>query len=381
MTRMLPGYVAVSRSLRHALPILLLAGAAFASQASATTYRIVELPLPAEMSGAAIGINAAGEVVGYIRDDNYRRAAVAWDATSHSWRMLPAGSAVESEAYAINDAGDIVGSAQFRGSGQLQDPVLWTPNGTMIRLGELPGGQSNSWAYDINSRGRAVGGVERPRGDLPPDAYHLQRPAIWITPRMVRWLGDGRRGFGGGQARALNDSDTVVGFGSVADGVLHGFRWTPGGSVQDLGDLPGGSDWSYAYDINEVGQVVGTGESEVGSRAVMWDGDGTIHDLGEVSGGSDYGYHADDINNPGEVTGRIHDYADDGFPQGFVWYAGAGMMRIADLIDPLDPLHAKVASGDVRIYINDINDAGLMVGGMAIGASSSSTPIVLEPQP
>ena len=57
---------AVSRSFRHVLAMLLLAGTAVAGDASATTYRVVVLPVPEGASGRAVDINTAGEVAGVV---------------------------------------------------------------------------------------------------------------------------------------------------------------------------------------------------------------------------------------------------------------------------------------------------------------------------
>ena len=67
----------------------------------------------------------------------------------------------------------------------------------------------------------------------------------------------------GSQALAINDAGQAVGF-SIFDGCDYATEWS-GGSAIDLGGLPGYED-SYAYGINEAGQVVGEADFYAPSR-------------------------------------------------------------------------------------------------------------------
>ena len=68
----------------------------------------------------------------------------------------------------------------------------------------------------------------------------------------------GTLGGDGSQAFGLNDRGQIVGAATTADGVSHAFRWDPrSGRMADLGVLPG-HVVSFARDVNELGQVVGT---------------------------------------------------------------------------------------------------------------------------
>jgi len=86
----------------------------------------------------------------------------------------------------------------------------------------------------------------------------------------------------------------------------HAFAWR-GGALQDLGTLPGGDDFSYAFAINQGGQIAGTSENGkpdpvTGNpefHAVLWD-HGNILDLGTFGGVSSF---AADINDRGVVVG------------------------------------------------------------------------------
>ncbi len=66
-----------------------------------------------------------------------------------------------------------------------------------------------------------------------------------------------------------NDGSVVVGYSYSVSG-KEAFRWE-GGSIKGLGDLPGGDSRSHAYSISADGSViVGYGTSASGKEAVCW---------------------------------------------------------------------------------------------------------------
>lgn len=364
---------------RRSLAALVLAGAAVASgTATATTYRIVQLPMTPDIEwGRANAINAAGEVVGYLLNDSSRKFAVTWGSGPYALHVLPIATlpgselrAKSTEAIEISDTGYIVGKQYLVRADSI--PLRWDPGGGTVRVLRPPQGVSaDDEVHDVNSNGIAVG-LRVTAGPNPP----FRRTAIWLTPQLSFSLSSERDGFDDNYANAVNDAGTIVGYAiPLGTTVSHAFRRVADGEMQDLGDLPGGEDHSVALDVNEADQVAGWSTSATGERAILWDADGSMLDLGEISGGSDYSYRAGLLNNTAVVVGSFHDGDRSRY---FVWAADTGMQNLVDMIDPLDPLYPRIASGELQIQINDLNDAGAMVG--AASSSSESIPIVLVPQ-
>jgi probable HAF family extracellular repeat protein len=102
-------------------------------------------------------------------------------------------------------------------------------------------------------------------------------------------------------AYGINDSGQVVGYSATADGSGHAFLWQDG-TMTDLGTLPGDSV-SNAYGINDAGQVIGvsaTVSGEPHAVAVLWQ-NGTMTDLGALLGAPFIAVNG--INDAGQVVG------------------------------------------------------------------------------
>jgi probable HAF family extracellular repeat protein len=101
----------------------------------------------------------------------------------------------------------------------------------------------------------------------------------------------------------INDSNQVVGYAQIRSGEHHAFLYHVG-RLTDLGTLPGGTQ-SYAYAINNLGQAVGASDSSAGAqRAVLFDR-GTLKDLNRlIPAGADWLLtDARDINDAGQIVG------------------------------------------------------------------------------
>jgi probable HAF family extracellular repeat protein len=158
------------------------------------------------------------------------------------------------------------------------------PDYRTVDLGTLGGTLSE--ATGVNERAEVVGYAQT------AVATH---PFLWRQGSMTD-LGVLEAGAGEyGAALGVNDSGQVVGYGMVDAGrAAHAFLWEHG-TLRDLGTL-GGKD-SFAYGINNGGQIVGVSSTADGEQhAFLWQ-HGTMADLG--AGG------AYEINDMGQIVGFI----------------------------------------------------------------------------
>ena len=169
----------------------------------------------------------------------------------------------DSDAYGINDAGQVVGSSFTSWSGTTPTHAFLWQAGTMKDLGTLAGG-TNSSAVAISSLGQAVGYSQNAAGN--------DRAAVW-SGSTITDLGT----LGGASSRAfdVNNGGATVGWATDATGTQRAFVDDAAG-MRSLGSL---GTASVAYSVNDSGLVVGDFTSTAGqSRAFVYAG-GTTQDL------------------------------------------------------------------------------------------------------
>ncbi len=230
----------------------------------------------------------------------------------------------------------------------IQHVFRWE-SGVKTDLGTFPGGTSSCSQW-INDRGWIVGGATI--GAIDPLAgYPAVHATLWRNGQIQN-LGT----FGGYQSYAwsVNNLGQVVGFASnttpdqstgnvFAFGATqtHAFLWQ-NGRMQDLGTL-GGPD-SDAFVINASGQIAGMSITSSGAvDPFLWE-NGKMIDLGTIGG--TFGY-PNMINTRGQIVGfsdLLGDLQGQGHP--FLWENG--------VLKDLGTLGGL--SGEAR-WINDAGDA------------------------
>lgn len=326
---------------------------------------------------AVVTAIAAPAFVGPLGDEP---PAVEQDvAVPDAFRLRPLNGHTESEAYAINAAGEIAGWS-FGATPMIA--VIWDSGGNPTALPPLPGDEA-SQAEDINAAGMVVGRSRGPGG--------AQRAVMW-GPDRVPVEFPHLPGHTRSRARGINDAGVAVGQ-SWIDGVERAVMWKPDGTTIELSRLPGDPE-SDAFGINDAGVVVGKSQGppdpETGSRkrtAMVWSPDGQSRALAPSPGQTDGVALA--INDAGLVAGEsIRTITDeDGCVHiftGVIW-SSDGRSRV------LPPLagSADMRWGECSVrgsHAADITRSGIAVGLSATGSQAvrwdlDGEPVALPPLP
>ena len=184
------------------------------------------LPGPGDWS-RAIGVNAAGQVVGISLNAEGALRAVRWD----SGRIAELGTLPgypASRALRIDDRGRVAGWAETAGATPAAEPpdlrvrAFLYQNGAMTDLGTLPGFAS-SRATGLNAAGQVVGIAARNPGTGGP-----RRAVLWErgVPTDLNSLLPPGSGWELTMALGINDAGQIVGGGTIG-GQEHAYLLTP----------------------------------------------------------------------------------------------------------------------------------------------------------
>ena len=304
--------IAVSKSIRGCV-LLLAAGVLSVSSARGQTveYEVTILPpIPDSFATVVLGMNNHGDLVGYAQLPRNPFFLRGWKwSQAGGMVLLPAPPGINALRYAardINDAGVIVGD----GGGDSGE--AWRlENGVYTLLGTIPG-DPLSTGVSINESRDVVGFSGNPSIGHANHAYRYK-----YGENMVILLF--------GKSTAINDSGQVSAYSAGAvGGNWQAARVSPTGDVMYLGVLPGRND-SFAYGINQFGQVVGTSRRNDSSTAFVYTDGVGMQPLPTVSRWNSAG----NINSMGTIIGNGGDPN-----QAYVWTSSTGSRLLTDLIDP-----------------------------------------------
>jgi probable HAF family extracellular repeat protein len=256
----------------------------------------------------AFAISDRGQVAGSVLAANGFYHPFLWTPVDGLIDPDPQSDA-EWAAWAVNNAGDVVGGSGIW-PGLTGQAYRRTADGNVTALHPL--GACGGAAYDINDFGIAVGESGIPGGcDEPPDQ---RRPFVW-TGTSVRDLGT----FGGAQGVAvrINSLNQVTGHSTTAAGDWRAFLWSEREGMRELGTL--GGSWSLARAVSEMGHVVGTAADARGrTRAFLWTPSRGMVDLGPGE--------AVGVNEFDHVVGYSRDAA---VLRAFLWTPWDGRVELA----------------------------------------------------
>jgi probable HAF family extracellular repeat protein len=210
-----------------------------------------------------VAIDEHGRVAGYGYGRNVAGRAFLWQ----SGKFTDLGRCGHySQAVAINESGQVVGSCGFRLGGKRGKPdhaFLWR-NGKPTDLGTL--GWTSSDAVAINNRGQIIG--NRFVGNM-------EHAFLWQRGKTTDL---GTLGGTRSEATAINDRGEVAGDSTTANGEQHAFLWRRG-KMLDLGSLGGSvatvfsgvrNEQFLPTAINNRTQIVGLAHDPYGSYEIAF---------------------------------------------------------------------------------------------------------------
>lgn len=269
----------------------------------------------------ANSVNSRGQVVGAalnaVSDANSMASGTYWFGIPYAYQtraflwekgemrdLGTLGTGTDAQAILINESGQVVGwsyvgsnPSPFCVAGFLTtDSFIWDRRNGMKDLGSLGG--TCTLATDLNNHGQVIG-ASNLTGDQKQHAF------LWEHGSMQDLGGSLGGDFTG--AYAMNDAGEVVGYAYLpGDTTYHAALWSHPGKMTDIG-VVGNDTCSSAGSINARTQAVGESAPDCNfdnARAFLWEA-GSLVDLNALVPHrcALYLQYAENINERGEIVG------------------------------------------------------------------------------
>lgn len=240
-----------------------------------------------------------GPMAVYAAADGVAVGSAQIDAKVTPARWTPQGGLVgytghQGSIFDVNRHGEAVGQSEHTETPTL--PGLFHPDGTITEL-PIPAWIPDAIygrAFAINDAGTIVGNITAWREDA--DYHWHNEPYLWTEAggyvRLPQLSADPEAT----EPIAINNTGLIVGGAGDGTGLTVAVRWDAAtGAIHRVGSVAEGES-SVLFDVNDAGTAVG----ESGSRAAIWTADGGIRRL------PDFGYHskATGINASGWIIGE-----------------------------------------------------------------------------
>lgn len=226
--------------------------------------------------GVAHDINTDGVIVGISTADNGAGGAASRPTRWTNGVPVDLGSldgtiTTLGRAWGINDNGVIVGVTRRQSSPTIvSQATLWSAPGSPVNLGSLLP-DSFSEAFAINDAGVVVGAAVN---GTTGSGTSIRRPVRWMPGAGGLYSIEdlGSLGFTFGDAKDINDAGQIVGSLTNISGLSQRAFLFDNGVMYDLNNLiPAGSGWTLtsAEGINDAGDIVGFGTFGGQTRAYL----------------------------------------------------------------------------------------------------------------
>ena len=277
-----------------------------------TRYRLIDLgSLSCPNGHCAVGtVNDVCEVAGFDEDASQVDFGIVWQPTSSGvWMQtkLPAPA------------------LQYGGAGG-----TWSP-----RSGSTA---TTFRAFGIDNLGYVIGYGKGPRNEAvlwrtraTPDPLNMGAGPALVGAYLGGLPNNGAVSEGWG----INNALQAVGNSKNMQPTL-AFQWSAAAGMAALSTVPSGTPPTYAYSIDDRGDIVGDVTVPLGAgsttHAFFWDPNtATMQDLGVLTGGQNIS-HAAAVINPGAFGPVAVGYSSVmGGKHAFVWRPSTGMLDIGNL--------------------------------------------------
>jgi probable HAF family extracellular repeat protein len=330
-------------------------------QAAVPSYTSIEIHSPASATDSvgAAGINRYGDVVGAYSSapgvtPQSAGGFVYYYRNRSEVVLSGSGTPGGLSANGINDLDQVVGDLMGPSIGV--EPVEWLKSGgeVVLPIGTL------ALASAINDKGDIVGNYDN--GHLDNLAILWQGSSHTPVNLGVLWVDPTLPDYASSTATGINSLSHVVGTSNAGEGTdpntaqsfgQHAFLYR-NGRMQDLGALAlskDGSDYSVAFGVNNLDQVVGSSTTAiparnsqgqpcsdcgVASHAFLWRA-GKMTDLGNLASIPGWDSEAKAIDDRGEIVGWSDSLVNGSSTHRAFLYVGGQMLNLQFYVFDRDP--------------------------------------------
>ncbi len=316
---------------------LLVVTSAVAGVAHAQTpaYTLTNLGKPTDADSVlGVRMNNLGHVAGYSLYYGSEPSIRPWVWTAEDgFTVLPPPPDMylgRARAMDISDTGIVAGDGGFDAG------IAWRwESGEYETFGQVEG-LPIAYLGGINNAGDVAGTAKDAMLSTPDEAFLAINDGETIVVTSE----------GGGRATDVNNNGQVCGYSQGPLSGFEAFRWHEVTGIQFLGTA--GLAYSFASQVNDLGQVVGSAQSATGHTTAAWiysdeQGQQVIPaPVGDFVG-------AVAINNLGQVVGITSPGSGPDF--GWLWTPLTGARTVYEL-------HDMSGAGFTAVVFRDINDAG-----------------------
>jgi uncharacterized membrane protein len=259
----------------------------------------------------------------------------------------------------------------------VREAFLWEEGRGMIALPHLPGLVTSN-ATAISADGRVIAGTSGGSG--------IAKAVRWIGG-LPEDLGDLPGGSNFSFADGISLDGTVIVGGALLVGATEAFRWSEESGMEGLGDFDGGYFISHASAANGDGSVI-VGHGHPGSRpeAFRWTEKGGMQGLG-VLPGAEYGSRALAVSSDGSI---VVGESDTRYTRtAFIWDEQQGMRSLQQVLDQEHGLDltgwwledARGISADGRVIVGTGRSPSAAAEAWIAVLSPATTQVVINVRP